>query len=101
MILGPGSDEGVDVVQDRKSGGEGKRGDLGGRRIIKKKKQDEDPSQVWIGQPHGAERSGPFEAPGGAARLQSRPRVCGCLRGRRCVFFFFFFKQKTAYEMLP
>src|SRR6202521_3288678 len=86
--------------RDRKGVVEGKRGDLGGRRIIKKK-TDEGPAdegeapdrgELPVGDRHEGVTPVSDQPPGAV-----RPRV-----GVQCPLglFVFFFKQKTAYEIL-
>src|ERR1039457_2151227 len=87
------------LAADRKSGVEGKRGEFGGGRIIKKKKKKK-------------QRNNRTETP---LRRVQRPTVdaCDCWQSAVVLqldvlsvmpvywslFFFFFFKQKTAYEI--
>src|ERR1043166_4365559 len=84
---------------DRKRGGEGKRGDLGGRRIIKKKK-------ITKNSPGYRRRTVQQRLRQGSPRARCRvPCVvlsAGSTDATTCCvvqFFFFFFKQKTAYEI--
>src|ERR1039457_2270106 len=84
---------------DRESVVEGKRGDLGGRRIIKKKRKRPKPN------PHvGMEGRRRARAHILRTSVAVRPRECAdpADRPQRALILtslFFFFKQKTAYEI--
>src|ERR1043165_3153548 len=85
---------------DRKSVVEGKRVDLGGRRIIKKKKKKKRARNNVIEDTLTCE-------PYSSSACRASSRYLTGVRARvlsvrvRLYVFFFFFKQKTAYEIRP
>src|SRR5256885_13444800 len=66
---------------DRKSGGEGKRGDLGGGRIIKKKKKRNSWCTHDSEEGEGPARIGPGRRRGDVCEVPAGPRAC--VGGRR------------------
>src|ERR1039457_2161114 len=79
---------------DRKSGVEGKRGDLGGRRIIKKKKKKNDQQREHYAELRGRARRSVASYAADSVPLSLDPQSISLVRVISFVFLFFFFQAE-------